>query len=76
MTPATRAVLLATPGSRSNTAHRVADIARFAEQEPIEVGVTLKQLVGMGLVESVRVPRDLLYCRTAQGDRVAAGGAR
>lgn len=76
MTPSTRAVLLATPGSRSNTAHRVADIARYAEQEVPNVAVTIQQLVGMGLVESVRVPRDTLYCRTGQGDRVAGGGVR
>ncbi|MBP2301549.1 hypothetical protein [Azospirillum picis] len=74
MTPETRAVLLATPGSRSNTAHRAADIARYAEQEPMAVKPVLERLVGMGLVESRRVPRDLLYFRTAQGDRVAAGG--
>lgn len=74
MTPEQSAVLRATPSSTSGIAQRLAPIAEAAGQEPLLAVITLKDLTCMGLVESHRVPRDTLYCRTAEGDRQVGGG--
>ncbi|WP_376956329.1 hypothetical protein ABNQ39_00025 (plasmid) [Azospirillum sp. A26] len=76
MTPETRAILCATPASRSGQAARASTIADAAGQDIASTQVALNTLVGMGLVDQQRVPRDLLFSRTEKGDRVAREGGR
>lgn len=76
MNPVYLSILRATPGSRSGHAQRVAAIAAAVGLDAF-VGVrpALDTMQAMGLVDTIMVPRDLLFFRTAEGDRVAAGGA-
>lgn len=75
MTPEFLSILRATPGSRSGHAQRVAAIAATVGMDAFAaVRPALDTLAVMGLVDTIKVPRDLLFFRTTQGDRVATGG--
>lgn len=76
MTPSTRAILRATPASTAGQASRASTIADNAGADIPTAQVALNTLVGQGLVEQQRVPRDPLFSRTALGDRVAREGGR
>lgn len=71
MIPAMLAMLRATPTARAMEAQRIPVIAERAKLSLPEALAIMPALKSMGLVETIRVPRDLLYCRTAEGDRVA-----
>ena len=74
MTPSMLALLRAAPGARAREAQRIPVIAERAGLPLPEAQAIMPVLADMGLVEMIRVPRDLLYCRTDAGDRVAGGG--
>ena len=73
MTPETRAVLLATPGSTTGQASRAHTIADAAETDIAAAQVALDILVGQGLVERETTRHATVFCRTELGDRVAEG---
>lgn len=75
MTPAMLAMLRATPAARQMEAQRIPVIAERARLSLPEALAVMPALKAAGYVETIRVPRDLLYCRTAEGDRVARGWA-
>lgn len=74
MTPEMLAMLCATPAARAREAQRIPVIAERAKLSLPEAQAVMQVLKGAGYVETIRVPRDLLYCRTAEGDRAVGGG--
>ncbi|MCW2242786.1 hypothetical protein [Azospirillum canadense] len=75
MTPSMLTMLRATPAACALEAQRIPVIAERAKLSLSEALAIMPALTAAGYVETIRVPRDLLYCRTAAGDRVARGWA-